>query len=310
MMSDLLQKINKRLGKEVIFKASNPRFALKKIPTGILSLDLMLMGGVARGRWIEVYGDWAGLKTTFALKVIASGQKMGFPALYIDKERTVTKLWMRHNGVDTSPEMLDIALADTGEETIDIMEVYLRNGEHKVIVLDSIAAMLPQRVEKSSATDEHMGLEGKMTSAMTRKLTSLNNSGVALIMVNQTRDAIGRFFGGTPKVTPGGRALGFYSAQRLEVIRGKLDKRDKVVNGKKVKIVVGRTIFFNLKKDKTGAQEEQTCEIYYDMVNKTIDYSRDLLTNCIIHGFVKKTQKTPPNELATTKRRLTKLRSA
>lgn len=287
-MSKIATLINKKMGREVVFAGSDSRFNIHKIPTGVLSLDILLDGGFAQGRWIQLFGDYSSLKTTIALKTMAQAQRMGYPVAYIDLERTMTKAFMEHHGVDTSEDMLDIILVDNGEEAIDVMEVLLRQGVHKLIVVDSVAAMLPQRVAKNSAQDEHMGLEGKMTSAMTRKLTSLNKD-VAIILINQTREAIGRFFGGTPKVTPGGRAIGFFASQTIEVIRGKLERKEVKRNGKVIKKPVGRTIFFTLRKDKTGAHEEVSCEIYYDLITKQIDPSRDLLTNLLVWNIVKKT---------------------
>lgn len=280
---NILREINRKFGKQVVFTADDDKFKLTKIPTGIIPLDIMLKGGFPLGRWIEVYGDHSGLKTTMALKALANAQQLGFPGVYIDIERNITKDFMRFRGVDTNKDMLHVVRADNGEDAIDIIQVYLMNGLHKVIIIDSIAALLPKRTAENSATKESMGLEGKLTSLMTRKLTSLNQ-GAAIIAVNQTRDAIGTFFGGTPKVTPGGRALGFYSAQRVEVINGKSIKKE--INGRKR--TVGRVLHFVLRKDKTGAQQESSCEVYYDYATRDIDYSQTLLPLGIQAGVIKK----------------------
>jgi recombination protein RecA len=286
-MSDVAKIINKKFGKDVVLKGSDPRFQIKKIPTGVLSLDILTMGGFARGRWVDEHGDYSGLKTTVALKVMAQAQKMGYKVAYIDAERTMTTDFMEHHGVDISEDNLDMILVDNGEEAVDVLEVLLRQGQHAVVVVDSVAAMLPKRMSESSASSEHMGLEGKMTSAMTRKLTSLNKDTI-IFLINQEREAIGRFFGGTPKTTPGGRAIGFYSSQTIQVRRGKIERKEIKVGGKSVKKAVGRIVYFTLTKDKTGAAEEESCELYYDLKTKDIDPYRDLVSNLLKFNLLKK----------------------
>ena len=279
-----MDEINKKLKKQVVFTANDPRFDIKKIPTGILSLDMMLGGGIARGRWTEIYGDWGGLKTTVSLQLCSNAQRLGLPVLYIDNERTITQEFLIHNNVDLDPSMFNLVVPDLAEEVVDILEVYLRDGNFKVVILDSIAAMLPRKEAEKAADQDSMGLAGKLTSGMTRKLTALNDD-TALIMINQTRDSLSNtFFRGTPKVTPGGRALGFYTAQRIEVTRAMAEKKE--IQGKKK--TVGRNVIFNLKKDKTGGQEEQSCELYYDFASKSIDKGRDLFNNLLQLGWLKK----------------------
>ena len=280
-MTVLADDVNKALGYEAVVPASDERFVIKKIPTGILSLDRMLAGGIAMGRWTELAGTWSGLKTTILLKVMAQAQRDGYKVAYIDAERTVTKAFFRKHGVSTNPEKLTIVRVRQGEDAVDVMDMLLRSGEYRVIGVDSIAALLPKRQYEKKASEDDMGSAGKLTSAMTRKLTSLNEN-TAIILINQMRDSIGRFAFGNPEQPPGGRAISFYSSQRINVRRGETVK-EKFTNakGQPRTRVIGRHLVFTLIKDKTGAREDDTCDIYFDVVKKEVDATEDLFSVCL-----------------------------
>jgi recombination protein RecA len=188
------------------------------IPTGALSLDIALGGcGVPRGRVTELYGPESSGKTTLALHIIAQAQKLGGVAAFIDAEHALDTTWAKRLGVDVSS--LLVSQPDTGEQALDIAEMLIKSNSVDVIVVDSVAALIPQAELKGEIGDTHVGLQARLMSQAMRKLTGvINKSKTALIFINQIRMKIGVMFG-NPETTPGGRALKFYSSVRLDIRR-------------------------------------------------------------------------------------------
>ena len=277
------EKINKKFGRNIVLSGDDDRFKLKRIPTGILSLDILLNGGIPMSRWFEIYGQFSTLKTSIACYGIAECQRMGFPAVYCDVERSITKDFLEFRGVDTSPHMLDVIQADTGEEYIEAAKAYLDGGEHKVIVIDSIAAMLPNREKKMEFNKEPMGAGGMLTSRMTRVLTAANKSNACLIMVNQTREKLQAF--GDNTTTPGGRAPKFYAGQSLKLTRIK-NERSKDKEGEKR--VLSQQIVATLEKDKTSPNMGRQTTIFYDVTKHSVDHPQEALGLGLQYGIIKR----------------------
>ncbi len=235
-----LSQIEKNFGKGSIMTLGNHDFGrgIEVIPTGSISLDLALgVGGVPRGRVIEIYGPEASGKTTLALTIVANAQKQGGVAAFIDAEHALDPSYSRALGVDT--DNLLISQPDTGEQALEITEMLVRSGAVDVIAIDSVAALVPRAEIEGEMGDSHVGLQARLMSQALRKLAgSIARSKTCVIFINQIRMKIGVMFG-NPETTSGGRALKFYSSVRLDIRRiGALKTGDVIVgNRTKVKVV-------------------------------------------------------------------------
>jgi len=208
-----LLQIEKQFGKGSIMKLgeAGAKMQVDFIPTGAITLDLALgIGGVPRGRIVEIYGPEASGKTTVALHIVAEAQKLGGIAAFIDAEHALDPIYARNLGVDI--DNLLISQPDTGEQALEIAEALVRSGAVDVIVVDSVAALTPRAELEGEMGDAHVGLQARLMSQALRKLTgAINKSQTVAIFINQIREKVGVIFG-NPEVTPGGRALKFYSS--------------------------------------------------------------------------------------------------
>jgi recombination protein RecA len=215
-----------------------PNIGENVISTGCLSLDVALgVGGVPRGRIVEIYGPESGGKTTLALHIVAEAQKNSGYAAFVDVEHSLDPEYAKALGVNT--EDLLVSQPDTGEQALEITETLVRSGALDVIVLDSVAALVPKAELDGDMGDSHMGLQARLMSQALRKLTgTVSRSNTCVLFINQIREKIGIMFG-NPETTPGGRALKFYSSQRLEIRRITTIKygTDPVGNRVRVKVV-------------------------------------------------------------------------
>ena len=207
------------------------------IPTGALSLDIALgIGGVPRGRIIEIYGPESSGKTTLALHVVAEAQKQGGEAAFIDAEHSLDPVYAKKLGVDI--DNLIVSQPDTGEQALEITESLVRSGALDVIVVDSVAALVPKAEIDGDMGDSHMGLQARLMSQALRKLAgALNKSKTVLIFINQLREKIGVMFG-NPETTTGGRALKFYASVRMDIRKIENIKQDGEVKGSRVRVKV------------------------------------------------------------------------
>ena len=232
-------QIEKQFGKGSIMKlGEHSSLNVDAISTGSLDLDIALgIGGVPRGRIIEVFGPESSGKTTVALHMIAEAQKMGGEAAFIDAEHALDPVYAKNLGVDI--DNLIVAQPDTGEQALEIAEALVRSGAIDIIVVDSVAALVPKAEIDGDMGDAHVGLQARLMSQALRKLAGvLNKSNTVAIFINQLREKVGIMFG-NPEVTPGGRALKFYSSVRLDVRRIETLKvnNEMVGNRTKVKVV-------------------------------------------------------------------------
>ena len=234
-----LKSIEKQYGKGSVMKLGEKTDTLiEVISSGSLALDAALgVGGYPRGRVIEIYGPESSGKTTFALHAIAEVQKAGGTAAFIDAEHALDPSYAAKLGVDTD-ELL-ISQPDTGEQALEIAEALVRSGAIDILVVDSVAALVPRAEIEGEMGDSHVGLQARLMSQALRKLSgAINTTKTIAIFINQVREKVGIMFG-NPEVTPGGRALKFYSTIRLEVRRGEAIKlgTDIVGNVAKIKVV-------------------------------------------------------------------------
>ena len=235
-----VQQIERQFGKGAIMKLGeeSARVSIEAIPTGSISLDAALgIGGVPRGRVIEIYGPESSGKTTLALTIIAQAQKQGGNAVFIDAEHALDAKYAHKLGVDI--ESLHVAQPDTGEEALEIAEHLVRSGAVDVIVIDSVAALVPKAEIEGEMGDSHMGLQARLMSQALRKLTgTISKSKTTVIFINQIRMQIGVMFG-NPETTTGGRALKFYASVRMDIRRiGAIKEGDNVIGSRvKVKVV-------------------------------------------------------------------------
>ncbi len=233
-----IQQIEKQFGKGSIMKMGERGYAeVEGIATGALSLDLALGGaGVPRGRVTEVFGPEASGKTTLCYHIMANAQRKGGVAAFIDVEHVMEPSYSRKVGLDL--DSLLVSQPDTGEQALDIAELLIRSNAVDVVVLDSVAALVPRVELEGEMGDQHVGLQARLMSQALRKLSgAISKSRTAMIFTNQIREKIGVMFG-NPETTPGGRALKFYSSVRIEIRRiASIRDRDKVV-GQRVKTKV------------------------------------------------------------------------
>ena len=233
-----LGQIEKQFGKGAVMKlGENSQMSVEYIPTGALSLDIALgIGGVPRGRIIEIFGPESSGKTTVALHMIAEAQKMGGEAAFIDAEHALDPVYAKNLGVDI--DNLLVSQPDTGEQALEIAEALVRSGAIDIIVVDSVAALVPKAEIDGDMGDSHVGLQARLMSQALRKLAGvLNKSNTVAIFINQLREKVGIMFG-NPEVTPGGRALKFYASVRLDVRKIETLKLNGEVIGNRTKVKV------------------------------------------------------------------------
>ena len=214
-----LSQIDKQFGKGSVMRLGDDnRLPVQVIPTGSLALDVALgIGGLPRGRVIEVYGPESSGKTTVALHAVANAQKAGGNAAFIDAEHALDPVYARALGVDT--DSLLVSQPDTGEQALEIADMLIRSGGIDIIVIDSVAALVPKAEIEGEMGDSHVGLQARLMSQALRKITgALSATGTTAIFINQLREKIGVFFG-SPETTTGGKALKFYASVRIDVRR-------------------------------------------------------------------------------------------
>ncbi len=235
-LNSTIAMIEKQYGKGAIMKLgdNNVNTELEVIPTGCLSLDLALgVGGVPRGRIMEIYGPESSGKTTVALHIIAQTQKMGGVAAFIDAEHALDAVYANALGVKT--DELYISQPDTGEQALDICESLVRSSAVDVIVVDSVAALTPKAEIEGDMGDSHVGLLARLMSQALRKLTAITNrSKTCVIFINQLREKVGVLFG-NPETTPGGKALKYFATIRLDIRKSDAIKQDGEIIGNRAK---------------------------------------------------------------------------
>ncbi len=238
-LEQALLKIEKDFGKGAIMKlGDNPYQKVEVIPTGCLTLDMALgIGGIPKGRIVEIYGPESSGKTTVSLHIVAEAQKNGGKAAFIDAEHALDPAYAEKLGVDTS--QLYVSQPDNGEQALNICDTLIRSGAFDIIVVDSVAALTPKAEIDGEMGDNHVGLQARMMSQALRKMTSVSSkSNTAVIFINQLREKIGVMFG-NPETTTGGKALKFYASVRMDVRKTDTikDGQNMIGNRTKVKVV-------------------------------------------------------------------------
>ena len=233
-----LSQIEKQFGKGSIMKLGETTVMdVEAIPTGSLSLDLALgIGGIPRGRIVEVYGPESSGKTTLTLHMIAEAQKLGGEAAFIDAEHALDPVYAKHLGVDI--DNLIVSQPDTGEQALEIAEALVRSGALDIIVVDSVAALVPKAEIDGDMGDSHIGLQARLMSQALRKLAgAINKTKTVIVFINQLREKVGVVFG-NPETTTGGRALKYYSSVRMDIRKTENIKQDGEFVGNRAKVKV------------------------------------------------------------------------
>ena len=237
-LEQVLQDIEKQFGKGSVMKLGEETHnEIDVVSSGSLTLDIALgVGGYPKGRIIEIYGPESSGKTTFALEAIAEVQKAGGRAAFIDAEHALDPVYAKNLGVDINELLL--SQPDTGEQALEICEALVRSEAINIVVIDSVAALVPQAEIEGEMGDSHVGLQARLMSQALRKLSgTINKTNTIVIFINQLREKVGVLFG-NPETTPGGRALKFYSTIRLDVRRGEQIKNGDNVIGNKTNVKV------------------------------------------------------------------------
>ena len=277
-LDSTLANLKKRFGEGAIMKLGDAAsMKVEAIPTGALSLDLALgIGGIPRGRVIEIYGPESSGKTTICLHVIAEAQRMGGTCAFVDVEHALDPDYASKIGVNVDD--LYVSQPDTGEQALEIAEALVRSGAMDVVVVDSVAALVPRAEIEGDMGDSHMGLQARLMSQALRKLSgAISQSNTAMIFTNQLRQKIGVMFG-NPETTTGGMALKFYASVRLDVRRIESLKHQGSVIGNRTRVTV--------KKNKVAPPFRQA---EFDiMYNEGISRSGDVLDLAVEHEIVTK----------------------
>ncbi len=237
-LDSVFGQIEKQYGQGAVMRLGDKaETKIDAIPTGSMALDIALgIGGVPRGRIIEIYGPESSGKTTVALHIVAEAQKLGGEAAFIDAEHALDPVYAKNLGVNIDD--LIVSQPDTGEQALEITEQLVRSGAIDVVVVDSVAALVPKQEIEGLMGDSHVGLQARLMSQALRKLASVvNRSNTIAIFINQLREKVGVMFG-NPETTPGGRALKFYSSVRLDVRRSETIKTDSGLIGNRTKVKV------------------------------------------------------------------------
>lgn len=237
-LESVFGNIEKQFGHGAVMRLGEKAdIKIDAIPTGSMALDIALgIGGVPRGRIIEIYGPESSGKTTVALHIVAEAQKLGGEAAFIDAEHALDPVYARNLGVNIDD--LIVSQPDTGEQALEITEQLVRSGAIDVVVVDSVAALVPKQEIEGLMGDSHVGLQARLMSQALRKLASVvNRSNTIAIFINQLREKVGVMYG-NPETTPGGRALKFYSSVRLDVRRSETIKTDGGLVGNRTKVKV------------------------------------------------------------------------
>ncbi len=275
---EAVSQIKQRFGDGAIMKLGEAKgMVVESVPSGCLSLDIILGSGMPRGRIIEVFGPEASGKTTLAQHVVAEVQRMGGTAAFVDAEHALDPDYAKKIGINVND--LLISQPDTGEQALEIVETLVRSNAVDVIVIDSVAALVPRAEIEGEMGDTHMGLQARLMSQALRKLSGIvSKTRTVVIFINQIRIKIGVFFG-NPETTPGGTALKFYSSVRVEVRRSaQIKQGDKIIGNRvKVKIVKNkvappfRTTEFDIMYNEgiSTAGDLLDCGLVYSIINKS-----------------------------------------
>jgi recombination protein RecA len=273
-----LSQIEKKFGKGSIMRmGETAHMAIEAIPTGALSLDLALgIGGLPRGRIVEIYGPESSGKSTLAMHVVAEAQRNGGICAYIDAEHAMDPIYAKAIGVNVDD--LLISQPDTGEQALEISDMLIRSGALDVLVIDSVAALTPRAELDGEMGDTHVGLQARLMSQALRKLTgTLSKSRTIAVFINQLREKVGVIYG-SPEITPGGRALKFYASIRIDIRR-----IEQIKDGAEI---IGNRTRAKVVKNKCGAPFKQA---EFDiMYGKGISREGSLLDVAVDLGFVKK----------------------
>jgi recombination protein RecA len=280
-------QLEKRYKKQVLFLASDSRFKIRRISTGILMLDRLMGGGVPIGRTVEWYGPLSSAKSLAVWMTIAEAQRRGMACALADTEKSFDPKFAKHLGVDVD-SLFMIGDLEKGEEVIDYLEVLIRSGEFGLAAIDSVDALVPKAEMEKSAEENTMGRKGQLTSRMMRKLTAVNNGNCTLILTNQVRDQIGIMYG-NPEKPGGGRAIGHYASQRVVFRQGEKIYEEMVVGRKTKKVAIGHAVNLQISKDKTGSKLFSTGEFKYYTRDQRIDVEDQLLSLGLIDGIIEQT---------------------
>ncbi|MDK2889217.1 MAG: recombination protein RecA [Thermoanaerobacter sp.] len=281
VLEDVLAKIKGKFGEGSIMRlGENPKMMVEAIPTGILSLDLATgVGGLPRGRIVELFGPESSGKTTVALHVIAEAQKAGGIAAFIDAEHALDPVYAKNLGVDI--ENLLVSQPDYGEQALDICEDLVKSMAIDVVVIDSVAALVPKAEIQGDMGEIQVGLQARLMSQALRKLTAITNKSKAVVIfINQLREKVGgnNFGGNIPEVTPGGRALKFYASLRLDV-----RKKETIKDGSEA---IGSEVSIKVVKNKVAPPFRGTIvEMYY---GEGVSRELDVLNLALKYELVKK----------------------
>ena len=279
-INGIVDKLNKRFGPGTVMKMGDTKWlVLKKVSTGIFALDVELLGGVPRGRMIEMYGLQDSGKTSVALKIAASFQKKGHEVGWVDPEGVYDSKWSKKLGIDESK--LELAQPDYGEKTVDIVDAMVRSGEFGLVVLDSLAAISPMAELEASAEQQQMGISARLINKLIRKLHSALNTRredgtpnmTTILLINQLRAMIGGY--GNPETTPGGMGKNFGASLRLKLKRGEYLKYGKGDS----EIVLGQEVKFYVEKSKVSPVRAKGSFDFYTRDFKNANTHAGLIDN-------------------------------